>query len=332
MSIIEQIRAKLSGGNYSVIFPEGEDERILLAATSLATGSLSIKVTVLGSPERIQAIDARNNIPQSAFDVLDPMQNADEDTLAHRLLQARPDMKAATARRLVRKPLYCAGMLLNSGRGDAMVAGVTCPTARVIEAALTTIGLEPDVSSPSSAFMIAVPTGSTERNILFADCALNIEPTASTLADIAVASARTMLGLTGEEPRVAFLSFSTHGSTKHISLERVRDALRLAKLRAPQFNFDGEMQADAALSPRVARLKTKGESAVEGQANVLIFPDLNSGNIGYKLVQYPSNASARGPILQGFARPVSDMSRGASVQDIIDTTLLTLGRAAASLK
>lgn len=215
--------------------------------------------------------------------------------------------------------------MLKQGRVQAMIAGVTCPTARVIEASLLTVGLEPGIVAPSS-FFIMQPKGEGAP-LVFTDCAVNIDPNVEELASIGVAAAKSCVELLGIEPRVAFLSFSTHGSAAHPLADKMRKAAARAKDLCPQYHFDGELQADAALIPRIAASKLRTSSTVAGQANVLVFPDLNAANIGYKLVQHLGGYNALGPFLQGFAAPVSDLSRGASVQDIVDTAILTASRA-----
>jgi phosphate acetyltransferase len=229
-------------------------------------------------------------------------------------------MTEGMAIRLLARPLPLAGAMVAAGEADAMVAGASHPTSRIVEAGLMTIGLGPGIATPSSFFLMTW----AERELIFADCAVNVAPTTSELADIAVASAFTAGALLDEPPRVALLSFSTHGSSATEPARRVRDAVEEARRRAPQIAFDGELQGDAALDPTIAARKIKGESTVAGRANVLVFPSLEAGNIAYKLVQQLAGARATGPILQGFRRPISDLSRGATVEDIVDTTVLLL--------
>ncbi len=332
MSAVARARRALASVPARVVLPEGEDPRIVEAAAILRR-SESVDAILLGDPARVESVATGLGLRHADLEILDPAARAAVgDDYARLYQQARPGTRPALAHRIVARPLFHAGMMLRSGEVDAMVAGATCPTARVIEAALMTIGLAAGVDTPSSSFLISLAdAGSTTcRDLLFADCALNVDPTPEALADIGLASARTMLELTGETPRVAFLSFSTHGSARHPRVDRVRTAVEIARRRAPELAIEGELQADAALAPRVAALKLDDVGEVAGRANVLVFPDLDSANIGYKLVQYLGGAQALGPILQGFAKPVSDLSRGASVADIVETSLVTLARGPAS--
>ncbi len=310
------------------MLPEGREERMLQAARRLQDASVA-EVIVLGSPEEVTRAAARAGIALDGIRTIDPEHSDRLETFAERYLAVRPGANIKVAQRLMRKPLFYAGMMVKTGDADAMIAGVASPSARVIEAGLMTVGLAPDISTPSSFFLMIVPKldGQIDKPFIYADCAVNVDPGPQELADIALASAVSYTRLFREEPRVALLSFSTKGSAHHARVEKVTRALQIAKERAPGLAIDGELQIDSALVARVAAKKVKGESPVAGQANVLIFPDLDAGNIAYKLTQYMASAKAIGPVLQGFARPMSDLSRGASIDDIIATAAIVLAQA-----
>lgn len=326
MTFLDELVGSLRDRGRVVVFAEGSDERILLAARRLADDALA-RAVLLGAVEEIQSVAARLSVPLEGLTLIDPRSSDRRERYVEQYLRHRPRATARVAQRLVSEPLFFGGAMVGVGDADAMVAGAATTTARVIEASLMTVGLDEGIRTPSSAFVMLVPGAGGERPLLFADCALNIDPSADELADIAIASARSFARLSGDTPRVALLSFSTRGSGRHASVDKVREASRLARARAPELAIDGELQADAALIHRVANIKVKDGSAVAGAANVLIFPDINAGNIAYKLVQHLAGAAALGPFLQGLARPVSDLSRGADVDEVATTTILTLAGA-----
>ena len=307
--------------NRSVVFPEGEEPRVIEAARRLADEGIA-RVTLLGNRGAVEEAASGNRLRLSGLRVIDPADCTIPAAYTDLYLADRPGRNPAAVARALRRPLYYGAMMARAGDVHCMVAGARHPTRRVIEAARLCVGLNEGSSVPSSFFVMLVP--GWEEPLMFADCAVNVAPSAEELAEIALATAASAGRLLTETPQVALLSFSTKGSAAHPSVDKVVAALEIARRLAPEVAVDGELQADAALVPAIARQKRVDESRFGGAANVLIFPDLDAGNIAYKLVQQLAGATVIGPILQGFRCPMADLSRGADTHEIIATTAVTL--------
>ena len=325
MDILKAFTEKVRGRNLSVVLPEGKDERIIQAARRLKDEDIAQPI-VLGKPEQLEAAVKKAGVTLDGIKIINPKQSDKLDAYTEKYIGQRDDISVGVAKRMAVKPLFYAGLMVACGDADTAVGGVASATASLIQAGTLTVGLMAGIKTASSYFLMVVPNflGESDKPFIYADCAVNVDPTAEQLADIALASAESARRILDEEPRVALLSFSTRASASGPSVDKVNRALEIARSREPELSIDGEFQADSAIVPRVAAKKVKDESKVAGKANVIIFPNLDAGNIAYKLTQYMAGAQAIGPFLQGFAKPIADLSRGASIDDIVSTTVLTL--------
>ncbi len=312
-----------------VVLPEGCDERIIKAAKQIIDEKIASKVTLLGIPSEVSKRAQAAGIALDAIEIIDPATSPLRDGYAQEYytLRQHKGISEEEAYEAMGDPLRFGAMMVRLGESDAMVAGADNTTGSVLLAAFHIIKTKEGIKSASSCFVMATAMEEMGANgsFIFSDCATIVDPTAEQLVEIAEASALSCQTFLGVEPGIAFLSYSTKGSARGPMVDKVTTAVKLLQEKRSDLIVDGELQLDAAIVDSVGKSKAPG-SAVAGKANVLIFPDLQSGNIGYKLVQRLAGAEAYGPILQGFAKPISDLSRGCSVEDIVVTSAITLAQ------
>ena len=325
MSFIENIKQRAKQDIKTIILPEAEDKRVLEAASKVLAQGFA-KVVLLGNKAQIENDSKENNIDLTGVEIIDIPSSSKKQEYAQRLFELRQakGMTLEEASKLIEEPIYYGMMMLKLGEADGLVSGAAHSTSNTLRPALQILKTAPNTKLVSAFFVMCVPNCEYGENgtFIYGDSGLVENPNADELSEIAISSAKSFENLVGSEPKVAMLSYSTYGSAKSELTEKVIEATKLVKEKNPDLLVDGELQVDAAIIPEVSKSKAPG-SPLEGNANVLIFPDLNAGNIGYKLTQRLAKAEAYGPLCQGIAKPVNDLSRGCSADDIVGVVGIT---------
>ena len=326
MNVLTQIKDRAKKLKRRVVLPEGTEPRMIQAAKKILFEEIA-QVTLIGDTKKIEVLAKEHGLNLAKVEVINPTHSPDYNAYVDDFKELRKHKKITEeeAKATIANPLFFGAMLVRNDKADASVAGALNTTGDVMRAAIQVLGLKEGINTVSSCFMMTLPNYRDEINkvFMFADCAVLPNPTSEQLVSIAASTADTMKNLLGKEPRVAFLSFSTKGSASHPDITKVTKAVELFKKEYPEIKADGEFQLDAAIVPEIAKSKAPG-SLLAGDANILIFPDLDAGNIGYKLTQRLANATATGPIIQGLSKPANDLSRGCSVDDIVDVTAIAV--------
>ncbi len=332
MDLISKIKEKAKQHQKTIVLPEGTEERTIKAADIILAEGIA-KIALIGNQQEIEQLATKFGLKHiSKAIIVDPKNHAKKEIYTDKLVELRKSkgLSRDEAAKLLEDPLYLAVMMVKMGDADGEVAGANNATGDVLRPAFQIVKTKPGISVVSGAFLMIIKDQNYGENglMVFADCAVHPNPTAEELAEIAVETGKTTRAIAGIEPKIAMLSFSTKGSAKHEMVDKVVKATELAKKMAPDMKIDGELQADAAIVPAIGASKAKG-SEIAGHANVLVFPTLETGNIAYKLVQRLAGAEAVGPVLQGMAAPINDLSRGCSVDDIVSLVAITCNQAAA---
>lgn len=326
MNILTTIKDRAKNLKRRVVLPEGSEPRMIQAAKKILFEEIA-QVTLIGDTKEIETLAKEYGLNLSKVEVINPTHSPDYNAFVEdfKELRKHKNITDEQAKAAIAQPLFFGAMLVRHDKADASVAGALNTTGNVMRAAISVIGLKEGINTVSSCFMMTLPKYREEHDkvFLYADGAVMPNPTSEQLVSIAASTAETMKNLLNIEPKIAFLSFSTKGSASHPDVDKVIKAVEMFKKEYPDIIADGEFQLDAAIVPEVAKSKAPGSTLV-GDANILIFPDLDAGNIGYKLTQRLANATATGPIIQGLAKPANDLSRGCSVNDIVDVTAIAV--------